>query len=265
METIYIDSLFFLNLVIDYLLLRCTAEVCALVPKRARYLAGALIGAAFSVSVYIPGWAFLTSPAVKLSVAGLMALAAYGSEKSLLRCMLTFLFVSAAFGGFIYCITLMGGYPAFDMRTLILSFALCYALLYLVFRFRAARGEKPLVTVELCFMDKTARFTAMTDTGNDLRDPMSGEKVMVVCPHAVEPIFNGFGALPFDDPVALSEKCGAIPELKGKFRLIPYTSVGESGILAAFRAERVLIDGESRPMLTAISERTWGDGFEGII
>lgn len=265
METIYIDSLFLLNLVIDYLLLRCSASVCALKIKRKRYFAAALVGAAFSVAVYIPALAFLTSGAIKLSVAGLMALIAYGSEKSLVRCLLTFLLISAAFGGFIYCITLMGGYPAFDMRTLILSFSLCYVLMWLVFRFRASHGERQLVTVELTFLEKTACFSVMTDTGNDLRDPISGEKVMVVCPHALAPIFDGFGELNFDDPVRLSEQWNAIPELKGKLRLIPYRSVGESGMLSAFRADEIVIDGENRPMLTAISVRTWGDGFEGIV
>ena len=265
METIYIDSLFLLNLVIDYLLLRCTASVCSLSLKRRRYLAGALIGAVFSVAVYLPGCAFLTSPAVKLSVAGAMALAAYGCEKSLVRCLLTFLIVSAAFGGFIWCITLMGGYPAFDMRTLILSFSLCYALLWLAFRFRTAHSDRQLVSVELRYMDKTAVFTAMTDTGNDLRDPISGEKVMVVCPHALGAIFDRFGELPFNDPVKLTERWNDIAELRGKLRLIPYRSVGESGMLPAFRADSITIDGEDCPMLTAISERTWGDGFEGII
>lgn len=265
METIYIDSLFLLNLVIDYLLLRCTAVVCGLSPKRRRYLAGALVGAVFSVAVYLPGWVFLSSPAVKLSVAGLMALAAYGSEKSLMRCLLTFLIISAAFGGFIWCITLMGGYPAFDMRTLVLSFSLCYVLLWLTFRFRSARSDRQLVTVELTFLGRTAVFTAMTDTGNDLRDPISGEKVMVVCPHALRPIFDGFEELPFDDPIALSERWNAIAQLQGKLRLVPYRSVGESGMLPAFRADAITVGGENRPMLTAISVRTWGDGFEGIL
>ena len=52
MEIIYVDSLFLLNLAIDYLLLSCTAAVCGLTVKRLRYFAGALIGAAYSAAVH---------------------------------------------------------------------------------------------------------------------------------------------------------------------------------------------------------------------
>lgn len=259
------DSLFLLNLAIDYLLLSCTAAVCGLTVKRLRYFAGALIGAAYSAAVYIPGLEFLSSPVIKVAAALFMALAAYGGEKSLLRCSLAFLAVAAAFGGFVYCITLTGRRPAFDMRTLILSFALCYALLTLVFRYRAARCERSFADVEIELGGKRVKFRAMHDTGNELRDPISGERVMVACPHAVSGLFPEGGSLPFDDAVAFAETAAKIPELTGRVRLIPYTAVGSKGMLAAFRADRVVVGGEEKELLTAVSERVWGDGFEGII
>ena len=265
MEIIYADSMFFLNLVIDYLLLSCTAAVCGLSKKRLRYLSGALIGAAYSVAVYIPGWDFLSSPVIKLASALLMALAAYGGERSVLRCSLTFLAVSAAFGGFVYCITLTGLRPAFDMRTLILSFSLCYALLMTVFKFRAAHCEKGFADVEIALGEKTVKFRAMLDTGNELCDPISGERVMVACPHAVKGLFPEDAELPFDDAVAFLEAASALPLLEGRVRLIPYSAVGSSGILPAFRADKVLVNGEGREVMTAISEKVWGDGFEAIV
>ena len=265
MEIIYVDSMFFLNLVIDYLLLSCTAAVCGLGTKRLRYLSGALIGAAYSVAVYIPGWSFLSSPLMKLLSALLMALAAYGGEKSVLRCSLTFLAVSAAFGGFVYCITLTGRRPAFDMRTLILSFSLCYSLLMLVFRYRAARCDRGFTDVEIELEGKSVRFRAMRDTGNELCDPISGLSVMVVCPHAIRGLFPENVKLPFDDAVAFLEAAANLPMLEGRVRLIPYSAVGSSGMLPAFKADRVLVNGEKREIMTAISEEVWGDGFEGII
>lgn len=265
MEIIYVDSIFLLNLVIDYLLLSCTAAVCGLSTKRQRYLSGALIGAAYSVAVYIPGWRVLSSPVMKLVSALFMALAAYGGEKSVLRCTLTFLAVSAAFGGFAYCITLTGKRPAFDMRTLILSFSLCYALLMLVFKFKAAHSERGFAEVEIELGERRVHFRAMLDTGNELCDPISGQRVMVVCPHAVKGLFPENTELPFADAVAFLEKAGKLPMLEGRVRLIPYSAVGSSGMLPAFKADRVTVDGERRELMTAISEKVWGDGFEGIV
>lgn len=265
MEIIYVDSLFLLNLVIDYLLLSCTAAVCGLTVKRLRYFFGAFIGAVYSAAVYIPSLGFLSSPVIKLCAALFMALAAYGGEKSILRCSLAFLAVSAAFGGFVYCITLTGKRPAFDMRTLILSFAMCYALLTLVFRYRAARCERGFADAEIALGEKQVRFRVMLDTGNELQDPISGEKVMVVCPHAIEGLFPANTKLSFDDAVEFMEAAAKMPELAGRVRLIPYTAVGSKGMLAAFRADRVTVNGEARELLTAVSERVWGDGFEGIV
>ena len=54
MQVIYVDSLFFLNLCIDYLLCLVSARVCGLVLKRSRYLLSALIGAGYSVAVFLP-------------------------------------------------------------------------------------------------------------------------------------------------------------------------------------------------------------------
>ena len=265
MEIIYVDSLFFLDLVIDYLLLSCTAAVCGLSVKRLRYLAGALIGAAYAVAVYLPGGDFLRSSVMKLLSAGLMALTAYGGEKNTLRCTLTFLAVSAAFGGFVYCITLTGRRPAFDLRTLILSFSLCYALLMLVFKYKAARYGRGFADVEIELDGKRVRFRAMLDTGNELCDPISGQRVMVACSHALRGLFPEGAELPFDDAVAFLEKAGELPALKGRVRLIPYSAVGSSGMLPAFKADSVLVNGEKRELMTAVSEKVWGDGFEGIV
>ena len=45
MEVIYIDSLFFLNLGVDYLLCLAAARICGLYLRRRRYVLAALLGA----------------------------------------------------------------------------------------------------------------------------------------------------------------------------------------------------------------------------
>ena len=59
MEIIYADSLFLSNLMADYLLCLCSARICALPLRRLRYFMAALLGAAYSVLVFVPGFAFL--------------------------------------------------------------------------------------------------------------------------------------------------------------------------------------------------------------
>ena len=171
MQVIYVDSLFFLNLCIDYLLCLVSARVCGLCLKRLRYFFAALIGACYAVAVFLPGMGFLSRPLCKLAAALLMGLAAFGGEAKMLRCCAVFLSVSAAFGGAVWAISLAGGeffsygvYLPVSLRTLVLSFALCYGGISLLFRRRAKLMEKRRVQVSLVFLGRESRFMALLDT-----------------------------------------------------------------------------------------------------
>ena len=265
METIYIDSLFILNLIIDYLLCLVSARVCGVLLRRWRYLAAALVGAAYAVCLYLPGLGFLRLWAMKLVLWLMMGLIAFGREERMLRCAVVFAAVSAAFGGFIWAIELAGGYPAFDMRTMLLSFALCYTLLRIIFGGRARLAETRRVKIQLSLGGRVTEFMALVDTGNSLRDPVTAAPVLLASPHALAPLFPGREELLDMEAVELMELWQELEGMRGKFRLIPYSSVGGRGLLCAFRVDSSLVDGQSRDMTVAISSAASGDGFEGII
>ena len=260
MPIIYVDRYFLLNLLIDYLLCLLSARVCGLVLKRRRYVFAALLGAAYAVLTLLPGCRFLGGAAGKLAAAGLMAAVAYGGETHALRCGAVFFCVSAAFGGALWALSLAGGYPAFDTRVLLLSFALCYAGLELLFRSRAKLPDRPRTEICLSLGGRESRFMALVDTGNSLSDPATGAAVMLACPHALAPLFPGVDLCA--DPVTLA----ALPKLAGRFRLIPYSSVGGHGLLPVFRPEHLAVGGDARrDLLVAVSPAAQGDGFEAIL
>lgn len=91
MDIIYIDRLFLLNLVLDYLIVLCSARLCGIKLRRARYAAAAVFGALYAVLSLLPGLAFFKLWPVKLICGLLMALIAFGGEDKLWRCCLTFL------------------------------------------------------------------------------------------------------------------------------------------------------------------------------
>ena len=265
MEIIYIDSLFLLNLIIDYLLCLVSARVCGIRLRRVRYIAAAAVGAAYAVALYLPGLGFLSAWAMKLLLWLVMAIIAYGGEECMMRCGCIFAAVSAAFGGFIYAIELAGGRPAFDMRTLVLSFALCYCAMRLIFGGRARLAEQRRVNVTLELEGRKTEFTALVDTGNQLTDPLSGCAVMAVSPKALEPLFPQDRAILELDGVELMEAAASSPQLRGKFRLIPYSTLSGSGMLCAFRADKTLSGGKELKIMTAISKNASGDGFQALI
>jgi stage II sporulation protein GA (sporulation sigma-E factor processing peptidase) len=93
------DSLFLINLVINYIMLLVTAKICAGAMNRLRLLGAAVLGAVYSVAVVLPETPFLRSPVLRVAVGLLMVLAAFGGKPRVIRHTLVFFAVSASFGG----------------------------------------------------------------------------------------------------------------------------------------------------------------------
>lgn len=269
MEVIYADSVFFLDLTIDYLLCLAAGRICGVYLKRLRYLAAAILGAIYSVAVLLPGFGFLAGVWGKLGCGLLMGLIAFGGERQWLKCTGMFFAVSSLFAGALWGMSLASGAGriAFSPRLLLFSFSVCYAGVELLFRRKARSEAVRNVEVSLTFLGREARFTALPDTGNTLSDPVTGCRVMVISPHALSPIFASLTELfSLPDPVDVIDAAGSIPELRGKLRLIPYSAVGGRGMLPAFRPERISVDGKAeKELLAAVSPTAVGDGYEAIL
>lgn len=262
MGTIYADTLFIFNLLADYLLCLAAGRVSGVSLKRKRYFLAALFGAACSVLEYVPGFGFLGAGPCRLALGGMIGLIAYGGEESVLRCTAVFLAVSASFGG-----ALMSARPVMpDLRILAVSFVGCYIFLTLLSGCRAKLRTRRTAEAELCFLGRRCSFRALLDSGNLLTDPISGADVIAVSPQALAPLFAENAALlELEDAVEFLRAADAVPELKGKFRLIPYSAIGGAGLLPVFRPEKLTLDGKTKAAtLAAISKNARGGGFDAV-
>ncbi len=271
MTVIYIDVLFLLNFVVDYILLLATARITGEVFTRLRLALGALVGAIYAAMLFVPGLIWLSHFLCKISVAVLMILVSFGSHKRFFRVFLVFIGASTALGGLVLALQLVeaGGltikngvlYTGFDLRLLLVTVILCYLGLRLAFE-RAARhggARKDLYSVQIELLGKKLTLTALLDTGNTLTDPANNQPVMVVqadtlaelLPCEVDP----------SDPVGSMERIGD-SSLKKRFRLLPYRAVGvKYGMLLAVRTDRaILAEREVNGLLVALSPTPVSDG-----
>jgi len=262
MNIIYADTLFALSVFTDYLLLLVTARFCSLRLRRWRYLAAALLGGVYAVAVFLPGLSWLAHPLCELCAAGFMSLLAFGGEEKLLRCCAAFLAVSASFGGAAWavCMRSSGG-SAPDIRLLAAVFFGSYAVLTLLTYTRRLRARAHRVSVSLTLGPRTAVFDALEDSGNCLTDPITGDRVLLANPAALRPLFPGQEALLELGAVELVQTTSA----PCRFRLLQCGSIGGPALLAAFRPDAIMVDGEKCSLLVAVSGNVRGDGFEGIV
>lgn len=269
MRVVYIDTLFLLNLVLDYLALLLTGHVAGEPLRRPRLALGAALGALYAVAVFWPPLAFLSAFPLRLAAGGLMVLAAYGTTRRLLRVFLLFCAVSAGLGGFVYALSLLGvelsgaSGPVLDLRLILLGAVGFYALLALVGKKLGRHGGGELKRVDIDLGGQTVRLTALVDSGNTLTDPMTGQPVLVAEGDRLH------GLLPETVDLQHPAQCLAALPREGRFRLIPYRSVGvEQGLLLAVRADGVAIEGrhtENRLVALSPTPVSDGGGYQALL
>lgn len=241
--TVYIDSLFLLDLVVDYLLLLLTGKVTGSPLVRWRLALAAALGGGYSVLCVVARLPVLAHPVFKLAAAVLLVLLAYGHCRHLPRCVVLFLALSAAFGGGLYALELMWGHPlTLSVPAVLLFSGAAYALLSLAGRKLARHGPAQLRTVTVSLNGRRATLTALVDTGNTLTDPMTGQGVPVAEGDALAEL------LPPQADCRCPAQCfPSLPD-PAKFRLLPYRSVGvDGGLLLAVRADALEVDGKPIP------------------
>lgn len=228
--TVYADVLVIVNLYVDYILLCLVKSFLRISASGPRLALGALTGGILSLVglLPLPGWAGPLTAGLSAMLTALAAFAPRG-RRLMLRCWLCLWAASFLLAGAVLFIlqfvpaghmALVGGAVYLDLSLPVLFFATCgaYAMFRLVDRLLPHESSAPLVKLRITRGGETRAVFAKADTGCGLREPFSGLPV-IVCER---------GALGDLAPP---------PEEPG--RLVPYGSLGGSGLLCSFKPDRV--------------------------
>lgn len=281
MTVIYLDSVFFLNGLMDYLLCLVTARLAGVPLRRGRYALAAALGGSYAAAVFLPGLGFLAAPAAKAAAGVLLALAAFGGEQHLGRLTALFFGLSWALAGSVMALGVVAGsavpavngifYTDVDAKVLLIGAAGAYLLLTVVFRAAARHGVGgELLAVRVCVGGRTAELTALWDSGNSLREPGSGRPVLVLAAGALDqvlphPVRQMVTPEALRVPAELLEPlAAAMPALRP--RLTPYRAVGvDGGMLLTIRTDWIEICGVRRPGApAALSPSALGTGYGAL-
>ena len=236
--TVYLDGVILLNFLVDFLLLLGAGRLCGFPTRIGRAAAGATLGGLYAGACLLPGFYFLGNFLWRTVSLVAMAVIAYGFTYSALRRGLVFAFLCLALGGAVMGIG-KGGIVGIICAAGILCLLCCFG-------FRGRLGGTTYIPVELSYGNKRLHLTALQDTGNTLRDPVTGQQVLVIGADAAGEL-TGLTREQLRSPV---ESMGALPGL----RLIPYQSVGSSGgFLLALRLHDVKIGSRRENTLVAFA------------
>ena len=239
MRVLYIDSLFWLELSADALLLWAAGKLCMARRSFVRLGLAALIGAVYAVlSVFVSAAAALPGKAASLA---LMLLAAYGGERNIWRICITYLFLCALYAGISTAVILSAG--RVTARALLFSAGVSLGVCELPFRFAGRRGGKS--RLRLVGEGGETELNALRDNGDHLSDPFSGRPVVIAGEKDLAILFQE------DVRKKLKETEGLPPEerlpLLGKgFCLLPVSTVSGSAIALSGTVREAYADG--RPL-----------------
>lgn len=245
--TLYIDLLLLLNFLCDFLLLLGTNRLSGFPAQPLRLLGASAFGSLYSGLCLMEGFSFLLNPLWYLVSLGILCCIAFGLNLSALRRGAVFAILSLSLGGMATALH--------QSRFFLL--VLDAGLLWLLSR--AAFGGQPLgsqyIPITVRSGTGSCSFTALRDTGNRLRDPVTGESVILLSPQASRRLTG----LTWEELSHPLETMASQP-LSG-LRLIPFSAIGTgSGMLLARKFSHVTQAGREGPAIIAFAPEGLGQG-----
>lgn len=226
--TVYLDSVFFLNLVMNFYLLLLVAKLSGKTATFQRSLAGSAVGAAIYCLLLVMPGTYTLKVLLGMIPAGMLTVKIACQTKGLKETAYTagYLFVFSFFlGGFI--LFLKYQFPGFFQKTSSLVWLpaaglLGYLVSCLMMKLLSGRKQELFCYVNLKGDKGTHQVRALVDTGNGLKEPLSARPVAIL------------------DAPEWKELTGLMkPE---RYKVIPYHSIGcDHGVLEGYEVEEIEI------------------------
>ena len=244
---VYLDLVMVLNFLVDFMLLLGTNRLSGYPLGLQRCAAAALVGSVYSGACLLPGFRFLGNLLWRTVSLGLMGTVAFGCSRSAVKRTAVFVLLSMALGGLVLSL------GRNDFGALTLAAFLCFGLCR--FCFGNTIGSREYVPLTITHNGRTASIIALQDSGNTLRDPVSGEQVLVVSADVGQRL-TGLTPEQLRHPLeTLAQR--PVPGL----RLIPYKAVGQSGgFLLGLRMEQIKVDNQLTDAVVAFAAEDFGRG-----
>lgn len=256
--TIYIDIVLIENLCMNYIILFATGFIMKMKLHHIRMILSAFIGGVYAILSYMQIFPLNSNMLVKIGLSICMVYIAFFPKgiKALLKQLLMFYLISFVFGGCAFALLYfikpenifmkngiyIGTYP---VKIALLGGIVGFAVTYIAFKVVKTRMSKKAIIydIEIKIDGKKVEMKAMLDTGNMLKDPITGVPVIVVEKEQL------YGVLPQNildniDKIIGGDWNGNEDNVsyRARFRIIPFCSIGkQNGMLLGFKVDEVKI------------------------
>jgi len=259
--TIYLDIVILENICMNYIILFATGIINKTKINYIRIFLASLLGGVYAVVSYMSILEIYSNILVKILLSICMVYISFKSEKIkiLLKQLLIFYLTSFTFGGVSFALLYfirpqdilikngiyIGTYP---VKVVLISGIIGFVILVVAFKIIKGKINKNNMycRININLFNKTKTVRAVIDTGNFLKDPITGVSVVVVEKEALAGFINGEIINNVEKIINGNiDKNVDISEYLSRIRLIPFSSLGrKNGLLLGISVDSIEIEFE---------------------
>ena len=262
--TIYLDIIFFENILMNYIILFATLVIVKSKSKhqQLRLILSSIIGSCYAVIVYLNILSIYSNIFAKIILSIVMVYVAFGAKniKQLLKQILIFYLVSFIFGGctfaLIYFIkpenvkmnngVFVGTYP---LKVALIAGVIAFIITQIAFKINKSKlsSKNTFFNIEIYLEGKILKVKALLDSGNMLKDTISQLPVIIVEKQELKKLISE-EFLKFIEKLVgggIEKEYENTQQYLSKIRMVPFMSIGkENGMLIGIRVDKVKIQTE---------------------
>lgn len=261
--TIYADTIFLENLIINYVILYVTTLLKKIKVPNFRILISSICGSIYAI-ISIGNNNIFNK--LILSIIMIIIIFPTNNLKKIVEILVVFYLISFTTGGTAIALSyfiqdnkmnLVDGIVIVEFPILVSSMGVIIGIFLIVFTLKNIKqriSKKDIIyDMEIFFINESIKIKALLDTGNMLKDPLTQRPVVVVTKRCLKRI------LPEEFFLDMEYILGGdrIGKIESKIKIIPFNSLGnEHGILLGVKSNKIIVDNiEIKDVIIGIYEK----------
>ena len=253
--TIYLDLIFLENVFMNFIIIYATAIIIKKEIKIFRIILGSTIGAIYACIYYISNLEIYSSIFLKIILSIVIVYISFNSKKikDILKELLIFYLTSFTFGGVTFALlyfinpesilfqngVLVGIYP---LKMILIGGLIGFVIIIISFKTIKNKITKKdmFCRLKIWFKEKEIILNGVIDTGNFLKEPITGHSVVIVEKEILadavpENILNNMNNI-INGQYIIDKTCSS------KIKIIPFSALGiDNGLLIGIKPDKFII------------------------
>lgn len=254
--TLYVDIVFLENVFMNSIILLATGVILKDKTRIIRNLISSSIGAVYAIIIYTSHIEIYSNIFLKIMLSLVIVYIAFKPQntKSLLKHLIIFYLTSFTFGGVAFALlyfvrpqdiliqngVLIGTYP---IKMILIGGIVGFVIITISFKNIKGKLKREDIycNVKLNVEEKTKIITALIDTGNFLKDPITKIPVIVAERESLKGLFPD--EILFNTSKIINGGSIDLGEYASKVRVIPFKSLGkDNGLLLGIKIDEAYIE-----------------------